>query len=236
MSWFKVDDGFYGSDKVLLIPRAQRAEAVGTWTLCGTWSADKERDGFVPTHIVEEVGATIPGADALVAVKLWRKRAGGYQFVNWEKYQPTRAENDARREKDASRQAAYRDRQKARKDADESADVTPLRSRSSSLPSRSRPDPSRPDDDQSSRGKSRAVIHSGDDPVSNSLVSKVVGVCAEHGVTIHPLVVPDLIDFIEQRRGPRAAPIQAVDRYFPGAIRDSWPEVEQFIHQRGLAS
>ena len=64
----------------------------------------------------------------------------------------------------------------------------------------------------------------------------LVAVCAEHGVTLHPLVVPDVIEFIEQRRGPRAKAIQAVDRYFPDAIARSWPEVEQFIHTKGLAS
>lgn len=92
------------------------------------------------------------------------------------------------------------------------------------------------DDDQSSRSNSRALSTGGDDPVSNSLYAKIVAVCAEHGVTLHPLVVPDVIEFIEQRRGPRAKAIQAVDRYFPDAIARSWPEVEQFIHTKGLAS
>ena len=236
MSWFKVDDGFYGSDKVMLLPRGVRAEAIGTWTLCGTWSADKERDGLVPTHVVEEVGGTFPGAEALVEVKLWKRVRNGYRFINWEKYQPTRAENEARREKDASRQAEYRARQKAQKDAGESANVTPLRGRSPSLPSRPVPTRSRPDDDQSSRGNERALSTAGDDPVHNSLFEKVVAVCAEHGVTVHPLVVPDLIEFIERRRGPRAKRIEVPERYFPGAIASSWPEVEQFIHTKGLAS
>lgn len=72
--------------------------------------------------------------------------------------------------------------------------------------------------------------------MDNSLYAKIITTVSEMGITLHPLVVADVIDFIDQRRGPKAQPIQAPERYYPGAIRSSWAEVQQFIHQKGLAS
>lgn len=242
MVWFKVDDGFPRHPKVLRIPREDnlRALAIGTWTLCGAWSASNRLDGYVPTYAIDEAGGTIAGAEALVVVKLWRKVRDGYRFVNWAEWQPTRAELDEKKENERVRKANQRAARKASGGAAVSADVPaghiagPTTSRP--VPSRPDPSPSRPDDDQSSRGNSRALSTAGDDPVHNRLYAKIVEVCAEHGVTLHPLVVPDVIEFIEKRRGPGAKPIQAVERYFPGAIKSSWPEVEQFIYEKGLAS
>jgi len=45
MAWFKVDDGFLTSSKVMSISRAKRAEVLGVWLSVGVWSAhenDKE--------------------------------------------------------------------------------------------------------------------------------------------------------------------------------------------------
>jgi hypothetical protein len=113
VSWFKVDDGFYSHEKVLTIPRALRAEAVGTWTLCGTWSADKDRDGYVPAHMIEELGASVEGAVALVDAKLWRRKRSGFVFINWSEFQPTREEKAERRLAEAARKAEYRARKSA---------------------------------------------------------------------------------------------------------------------------
>lgn len=122
MTWFKVDDGFYSHEKVLTIPRAVRAEAIGTWTLCGTWSADKDRDGYVPTHMIEELGATLAGASALVDAKLWRRQRTGFVFVNWKEFQPTREEKAAKRLAESQRKAEYRAR-KAQENAAVSGNV-----------------------------------------------------------------------------------------------------------------
>lgn len=70
------------------------------------------------------------------------------------------------------------------------------------------------------------------DPV----IASVVRATAEGGLRVSPLCAPTLLAFIDSRRGPRAHPIKNPVRYYPGAIRDSWPEVEQFIHEEGLAS
>lgn len=140
MSWFKVDDGFYSHEKVLTIPRAIRAEAIGTWTLCGTWSADKDRDGYVPTHMIEELGATLEGAAALVDAKLWRRQRTGFVFINWAEFQPTREEKAEKRRAESQRKAEYRAR-KARESAGVSGNVPTGQDQDDAPPV---PDPSRP--------------------------------------------------------------------------------------------
>lgn len=140
MAWFKVDDGFYSHEKVLTIPREVRAEAIGTWTLCGTWSADKERDGFVPSHMIEELGATITGADALATAGLWKRTRNGFTFVNWAEFQPTRAGQDAKRKAESQRKAEWRAR-KAAERAAVSGNVPTGQNRDDVSPDPTRPDP-----------------------------------------------------------------------------------------------
>lgn len=151
MAWFKVDDGFYSHHKVILIPRSARAEAIGTWVLCGTWSADKLKDGYIPTFMVEELGGTIDGAEALVTVRLWRKKGAGYQFINWSEFQPTRKSVEEAREKERLRKAGYRS--KPNNGATESADVPTGQTRIPDTPTR--PDPTRPS--PSKEGEKRAI-------------------------------------------------------------------------------
>ena len=55
MAWFKVDDGFLTSSKVMSIPRSKRAEAIGVWLSVGVWSAHEMKDGIVPNVILEEL-------------------------------------------------------------------------------------------------------------------------------------------------------------------------------------
>jgi len=145
MPWFKVDDGFYSHPKVLTIPREARAAAIGTWTLCGTWAAKHEQDGVIPKHIVEEVGGSTVGADALVRAKLWRRRAGGYVFHDWQTYQPTKAELDERRAAEAKRKAEYRARKSRQDDGDVPAGQGRTDGGTEAVSQPSRPDPTRPD-------------------------------------------------------------------------------------------
>jgi len=45
-----------------------------------------------------------------------------------------------------------------------------------------------------------------------------------------------VVEFIESRRGRNRPPVKVPTKYYPDAIRQSWPEVEKFIHEKGLAS
>lgn len=144
MTWFKVDDGFHASHKVLAIPRATRLPAVGLWTVAGTWSAAQELDGFVPEYMIGEFGGTQKHVDALVKAGMWTPDVDGFRFVKWAEYQPTRAELEAQRAKDAERKRKWRDQQRPLDvPSGQVADGQVDTKRSPNTPSR--PVPSRPD-------------------------------------------------------------------------------------------
>ena len=106
--WFKVDDGFASSEPVMRVKRRYRASVIGLWTLSGTWCAKELTDGRVPAHMIDELACTKAQAELLVECGLWAHAPGGYVFIGWEKYQPTRAKVEADRKREADRKAAYR--------------------------------------------------------------------------------------------------------------------------------
>jgi len=106
MPWFKVDDGFHGHPKVVNLSTS----AVGLWLLAGTWSAQYLTDGRVASGTIRRLGGSPADADELVAEGLWHATDDGYEFHEWEKYQPTKAEVEAERE--AARVCMSRNRAK----------------------------------------------------------------------------------------------------------------------------
>lgn len=109
MPWFKVDDGFANSEPVMRVPRRYRASVIGLWTLSGTWCAKELTDGRVPAHMIDELAGTTAQASWLVTAGLWSETPEGYVFIGWEKYQPTRAEVEAARHREAERKRKYRE-------------------------------------------------------------------------------------------------------------------------------
>lgn len=136
--WFKVDDGFATSEPVMRVKRRYRASVIGLWTLSGTWCAKELTDGRVPFHMIDELGCTTAQAQQLVECGLWSDAPGGYVFIGWDKYQPTRAKVEAERKKEADRKAAYR---LSRGDTAGTPPGVPLVSQ----PESGHPDPTRPD-------------------------------------------------------------------------------------------
>jgi hypothetical protein len=147
MPWFKVDDGLPSSRKVLGIPRRDRLAAIGLWTLAGAWSAKELQDGAVPSYMIVELGATRRVAEALVAVGLWSRTSTGYAFVNWDDFQPTKADVLSAREKNAEKLRKWRQRNRDR-DQGETEFVTGLQDGSDEVrnpaPVPARPDPTSP--------------------------------------------------------------------------------------------
>jgi hypothetical protein len=145
--WFKVDDGFYTSRKVLSIPRTQRLAAVGLWTMAGNWSARELTDGKVPEYVLAEIGATSKLRQALTEARLWLDRgSAGIEFHSWADYQPTREEVEAERAKAAERQRKWRERKRdAMGDEHVSHGVTDPVTNGVSNGAPTRPDPTRPD-------------------------------------------------------------------------------------------
>lgn len=127
MAWFKIDDGFYSSRKILSIPRNVRLQAVGMWVLAGTWSAKELTDGVVPGYVLEELGCTTRVREALIEASLWLDQGvtkpspsddqaftnassplGGITFHDWTEYQPTRAQVEEYRASERERKARAR--------------------------------------------------------------------------------------------------------------------------------
>ncbi|MBB5748559.1 hypothetical protein [Micrococcus sp. TA1] len=104
MPWFRVDDNFYDHPKVDDLS----LEAVGLWTLCGTYCAKQLTDGFVPARRAMKMGGTESAIAELIKSGLWLDVEGGYQFHDWDAYQPTREKVERDRESARERQARKR--------------------------------------------------------------------------------------------------------------------------------
>ncbi|AEK09695.1 hypothetical protein PBI_MOZY_81 [Mycobacterium phage Mozy] len=122
MPWFYVDDAFADSKPVMQLDAKIRNEAVGLWVRCGAWSAKEETDGHVPLDVVKGFGGTPRVIRALhdqaglwveSAPESWRI-SREILFGNWEKWQKTRAENQARRKREAIKKQTWRAGKKGR--------------------------------------------------------------------------------------------------------------------------
>lgn len=117
MSWFPVDDAFHSH------PKARRAgfEAIGLWTVSGSYCMAYLTDGFVPEWFVKEKPKGLALAKRLVDAGLWRvgENAGetGWWFHQW-KHECTKAVVLAAREKARQRKAKSREsQQESRRDS-----------------------------------------------------------------------------------------------------------------------
>jgi hypothetical protein len=160
MPWFKVDDGLHSSRKVLSIPRSMRLQAVGLWTLAGSWCAKELTDGHFPDYMVEEWGGSPELVEALVKSGLWESQSQGFDFHNWGEYQPTKEEVEGARTAEAERKRKWRESRKSgRTDAPVPPDATDMSHgtrrdgpmgqdgrvrQASGHPDPTRPDPTRP--------------------------------------------------------------------------------------------
>lgn len=155
MVWFKIDDKFHTSSKVLSIPRSHRLAAIGLWSLAGTWAAQNLTDGRVPQYVLAELGATPRLRQALVEARLWLDHGpAGVEFRSWVEYQPTRDHVEAERAKAAERQRKARERRDvSRRDTTVTHGVT-----SGEVTDLSHdPDPTRPDPTKNSTSSDRAA-------------------------------------------------------------------------------
>lgn len=146
MTWFAVDDSFHGHPKLAALEDGPCfAQAVALWTVAGSWCAHHLTDGAVPSAQLRKLVPypTSKAASELVRVGLWSETDGGYQFNDWDHYQPTREEVEEKRMKGAARTRKSRAMQRARNASCNA--VTPSvtngeRNASVTLP---RPDPTR---------------------------------------------------------------------------------------------
>lgn len=132
MAWFKVDDRLWSHPKWLNLS----LEAKALWVSAGAYCAEHESDGFISRQtlaIVLPNSRQTRAATALVKVGLWEQVEGGFRFRNWSEYQPTKAQQQAKREKDRERKAQWRSRRDTERNPDGIRTESVL------------PDPTRPD-------------------------------------------------------------------------------------------
>jgi hypothetical protein len=123
MPWFKVDDGMHKSRKRIRLGRSIEGwAALGLWAHLGSWSADELTEGFISDDDLEYhapgLGADL--AKRLEAVGLFERvtRYGhdGWQFHDWEDFQPAKEQVLAERAATAERQRRFRERVKANRE------------------------------------------------------------------------------------------------------------------------
>lgn len=146
MPWFKVDDTLHAHPKV----RRAGLASMGLWVAAGSYAMSYATGGFVPRWFVTGFTNGSRAAHALLTAGLWTesRRDGeeGYQFHDWEHYQPTREEIEQDREN--ARQRQRRLRAKRREAAGKGPSVTPPVTRDIQRDQRREsrdPDPTRPD-------------------------------------------------------------------------------------------
>lgn len=137
MPTFKVDDCFAHHPKTIaLLERPRGAEAIGLWVLAGSYCARYKLDGFISTAQLRRLGLDLELATLLVEAGFWVEgdhrdvspgespgdnpgesppRVPGYTFRDWLKWNESKADVEARRE---------RDREKKRKQRTKSQDFS----------------------------------------------------------------------------------------------------------------
>ncbi|WP_371053673.1 hypothetical protein [Rhodococcus gordoniae] len=150
MPWFKVDDGLAFHPKAI----AAGNSAMGLWVRAGAWCSAHLTEGALPKHMIGTLGAQNRHARRLVEVGLWEATDVGYQFIDWDDYQPTKQQVEADREANRERQKRFREKKRNAVTNADSHDV----SDGATNDTPTRPDPTRP----SSSGYLEGVSHVSD--------------------------------------------------------------------------
>ena len=107
MPWFNADDKMHSHPKV----RQAGLEAIGLWTVAGTYCTDYLTDGHVPTWFVDSWPRGKTLANKLVDARLWDTTDDGWVFLSWAEYQRTRQQVERDKAKAAKRKKDWLDRQ-----------------------------------------------------------------------------------------------------------------------------
>jgi hypothetical protein len=93
MTWAKIDD------QLAFHPKAVQAgnEALGMWVRAMSYSCQMLTGGFIAKDMAVAFGG-VKVAKRLVNARLWHEVDGGYQFHDWDQYQPCAETEKAKRE------------------------------------------------------------------------------------------------------------------------------------------
>jgi hypothetical protein len=121
MPWVKFSDDWYDDDKLAGAP----SDVLSLYAVGLSWCARNLTDGKVPSGVhrilVNLHGDPDEVVAELVARNAWQEVPGGWVIGNYHRYQPSRAEVLAKREKDAARKRTGRVREES--DADSASDM-----------------------------------------------------------------------------------------------------------------
>ena len=100
MTWTKLDDGFWSEPRILAVGN----EAAGVFARILSYCGRHETDGAVPEEVARFIGRT-KKLDELVGVGLLEKLDNGYLVPDFLRFNPSRAQLEAKREADRKRKA-----------------------------------------------------------------------------------------------------------------------------------
>lgn len=104
MAWFRVDDGFWGHEKVTSLSDS----ALALWVLAGSWTARYRKDGSLPRDIFKRLGRKKGAVQELIGAGLWVETSDGYAFHDFEQWQKHIVTADDSRGQAAERQRKHR--------------------------------------------------------------------------------------------------------------------------------
>lgn len=150
MAWLRIDTGFARHRKIGRLPLAQRWQHLEA--MC--WCAEMGTDGQIATADLSVIwpGMSRPAArrlaGQLVESGLWDEADDGWEIHDWSVYNISSEEAKQRRDREAERKKAWRERRQKGTDVppDATRDKTRQRTRTKTRTSASRvrPDPTRP--------------------------------------------------------------------------------------------
>lgn len=150
MVWQKIDDQFGISRKVIKIPKRQRLQCIGLWTLAGNYSVRALTNGVLEPHELAELDAPAAVVAELVRVELWHAHkhtcpacvpvpVGGAVIHDFLHYNPSREQVQKEREAERVRKASQRDKRRTPTGTPPGSD--PVSGHPVPVPSQSRPVP-----------------------------------------------------------------------------------------------
>lgn len=104
--WLKLDDHFHDHPKVIAAGNA----AIGLWVRCANYSGAYDLDGFIPRAAMLAMSEHPTQQGRCSKVGMWVPSEGGVLIPSFLEYNPSGAENRARRERDAQRKRDARAR------------------------------------------------------------------------------------------------------------------------------
>lgn len=119
MAWFAVDDRLHSHPKA----RAAGLEAIGLFTIAGTYCMDYLTDGHVPEWLVTSWPKGRALAKRLVDVRLWETTDVGWRFASWAEYQ--RSLEDIERDRAKARERMRRLREQRKNHPEPGTEHTP---------------------------------------------------------------------------------------------------------------